>query len=138
MSNILETRQHQFWGHILRIDGFECWNFEFNGMLPDGTHILVRVQFDDPDNTIVQANFTAIRGRWPDIWPRILQRTEEIKIASGYANVPLCINVDWFELQLPEQPISHDGEWSVMLQAKEAGWLIDFKGWEDFGGQGVF
>jgi hypothetical protein len=52
--------------------------------------------------------------------------------------MPINRASDWFSLRLPRGAIGDRAEWSVMLQADEAGWLLDFKGWDDFGGQGVF
>lgn len=61
-----------------------------------------------------------------------------MKSRYGYGDVPIDGASDWFSLQLPREAIGEGAEWSVMLQADEAGWLLDFKGWDDFGGQGVF
>lgn len=51
---------------------------------------------------------------------------------------PINLKSDWLNLTPPKMAIEEEPEWSVMLQAEEAGWLLDFRGWEDSGGQGVF
>ena len=61
-----------------------------------------------------------------------------MKVAYGYHGIPIQTESDGFELKLPTELMEKNAEWSVMLQAEEAGWLLDFKGWEDAGGQGVF
>jgi len=61
-----------------------------------------------------------------------------MKSRYGYADVPIDAESDWFSLTPPRKPIDEQAPWSVMLQANEAGWLLDFQGWDDFGGQGVF
>ena len=61
-----------------------------------------------------------------------------MKAAYGFGKTQIRPDSDWFELKPPTDPIESQAEWSVMLQADEAGWLLDFAGWGDAGGQGVF
>ncbi len=136
--DIIEQIDHPFWKCAIRIDGSRGWHSPLNEHLIDGTPVIIRVEFDDPNNAIVQRNFSAIRQRWTEIWPRIQQRTRELKEAYGYGETPVRTEADWFELTPPSEPIESDAGWSVMLQASEAGWLLDFEGWDDAGGQGVF
>ena len=137
-TDVVEEISHPYWKRVLRIDGYEGWHCPINEKMSDGTPIQIRVEIDDPDDKIVQKNFSAIRERWGEIWSRIQRRTQETKTAYGYGEVPIRPNCDWFELRVPTKPIDANAEWSVMLQADEAGWLLDFAGWEDAGGQGVF
>lgn len=135
---ILEEIAHPFWKRALRLDGYEGWHCPVEETLADGTRVSIRVEFDDPDDEIVQQNYAAIRERWPEIWSRIQNRTNDIRNAYGYGETLIRPESDWFELKLPTEPIDQQAEWSVMLQADEAGWLLDFAGWKDAGGQGVF
>jgi hypothetical protein len=137
-AETLDRIEHPFWQQAIQLDGYEGWHSPLIDKLPDGTPIQIRVEFDDPDDPIVQANFTAIRQRWLEIWPRILHRTIAMKTAYGYGDTPIRSESEWFGLKLPTEPIEDNAEWSVMLQAEEAGWLLDFRGWIDADGQGVF
>ena len=138
MSEILETAEHHYWGRIQRRLGYDGWDREYLEPLPDGNTIRLRVDFEDPDDETVQMNYTAMRRRWDELWPRILRRTAEMKSEYGYGGTPIRNDSDWFSVTPPSEPIADGAEWSVMLQADEAGWLLDFKGWDDLGGQGVF
>lgn len=138
MADILEAVEHGYWGRMQRRAGYHGWDVEIAAALPDGNQIPVRVAFDDPDCESVQANYSAMRVRWGEMWPRILRRTQDIKSQYGHGDVPIDGSSDWFSLRLPRDAIGDGAEWSVMLQANEAGWLLDFKGWDDVGGQGVF
>jgi hypothetical protein len=136
--SVIEEIEHPFWTRIVRIEGYEGWFSLLDDEMSDGTPVRIRVEFGDPNDEIVQRNFSAIRGRWTEIWPCIQSRTHEMKVAYGYHEFPIRTESDWFELKPPTELIETNAEWSVMLQAEEAGWLLDFKGWEDAGGQGVF
>ncbi|MCC9602293.1 hypothetical protein LOC67_17195 [Stieleria sp. JC731] len=136
--SILDEIAHPFWGRVIRVEGYEGWHCPIEERLSDGTLVSIRVEFDDPDNEIVQQNYTAIRERWDQIWVRIQERIGEMKAAYGYGGIPIQAESDWFELKPPVDSIDEGAEWSVMLQDDEAGWLIDFAGWGDDGGQGVF
>jgi len=138
MSEILQTVEHRYWGRIQRRSGFDGWEREHLELLLDGNTIRLRVDFDDPDDKTVQLNYAAMRMRWHELWPRILGRIAEMKSGYGYGDTEIRIDSDWFSLTLPSEPIAEGAEWSIMLQAAEAGWLLDFQGWDDFGGQGVF
>ena len=138
MSDIIEQIEHPFWGRALRLEGYEGWHSPIVEKMPDGSLIHIRVEFDDPDDSVVQENFTAIQERWAEVWLRILNRTSEMKNAYDYGHIPIRSDSDWFELKPPTERIDEGAEWSVMLQADEAGWLLDFRGWADAGGQGVF
>jgi hypothetical protein len=138
MSDTVETVEHAFWGRMQRRAGYDGWDVEFSDALADHTSIRIRVCFDDPNDEVAQSNYSAIRRRWGELWPRILRRTDDMKSGYGYGSVPINASSDWFSMRLPTKPIERLAEWSVMLQADEAGWLLDFKGWDDFGGQGVF
>jgi hypothetical protein len=138
MGEILETAQHDFWGRMQRRAGYEGWDIEFTDSLPDGRAVRIRVDLADPNDERTQSNYSAIRKRWDELWSRILIRTQEMKTRYGYGTVEIDIDSDWFSLSPPREPIECNPEWSVMLQATEAGWLLDFRGWEDAGGQGVF
>lgn len=138
MSEIIERVDHPFWGQIQRRDGYDGWDLEIEEEWPKKGMIKIRVDFDNPDDPTVQANYRAIREKWESVWPRIVDRTEEMKASYGYQEAPINLEDDWLSLTPPKIPIAENPEWSVMLQAEEAGWLLDFKGWEDFGGQGVF
>ena len=135
---IVEEIDHSFWKRVLRLDGYEGWHCLIKEPLDDGILVPIRIEFDDPNDITVQQNYIAIRERWPEIWPRIQNRTRDMKAAYGFGDTPICPESDWFELKPPIDPIESGAEWSVMLQAQEAGWLLDFTGWEDAGGQGVF
>jgi hypothetical protein len=137
MSKIDEKVEHAFWGRMQRPAGHDDWDVEFTDSLPDHTNVRIRVYFEDPDDQILQSNYSAIRNRWHELWPRILSRTDDMKLQYGYGNTPIKASSE-FDLRLPTKPIEGLAEWSIMLQADEAGWLLDFKGWDDFGGQGVF
>ncbi|MCC9656718.1 hypothetical protein [Rhodopirellula halodulae] len=138
MSEILEQIDHPFWGTVQRRSGYEGWDLEQAESLPNGTTTMLRFGFDDPSDPTVQENYSAIRTCWSEIWPRILNRIAQMKSAYGYGDTPLNPAFDWFSISVPTDPLATGAEWSVMLQAAEAGWLIDFEGWEDSGGQGVF
>lgn len=138
MSEILEQINHPFWGRVQRRSGYDGWDVEQTDSLPDGTNVTLRFDFDDPNDQTVQENYSLIRSRWSEIWPRIVDRIAQMKSAYGYGDATYGPTSDWFSISLPTDRIEDDGEWSVMLQAAEAGWIIDFRGWEDFGGQGVF
>jgi hypothetical protein len=138
MTDILESVEHAYWGRMQRRAGYDGWDIETVETIPDGKGVRIRVEFDDPNDGTVQANYSAIRERWGELWPRILQRTQEMKSRYGYADVLINGASDWFSLCPPRGAIDEGAEWSVMLQADEAGWLLAFKGWDDFGGQGVF
>jgi hypothetical protein len=137
-EQIEEQIEHPFWNCALRIDGYEGWHCPITEETSDGMLLQIRIEFDDPDDKIVQQNYSAIRQRWSDIWSRIQQRTHAVKVAYGYTETPLRPESDWFERRLPTEPIEENAKWSVMLQADEAGWILDFVGWVDAGGQGVF
>ncbi|EMI46150.1 hypothetical protein RRSWK_01335 [Rhodopirellula sp. SWK7] len=138
MSEILEQIDHSFWGTVQRRSGYEGWDLEQDDSLPDGTDVKLRFDFDDPNNPTVQENYSVIRSRWSEIWPRIVDRIAQMKSDYGYSDAKYDPASDWFSISVPDDRIEDGAEWSVMLQAAEAGWLIDFRGWEDFGGQGVF
>ena len=138
MNDIVEQIEHPFWQSVLRIDGYEGWHRFIDDKLHGGETIRIRIEFDDPDDAVVQENFTAIRQRWSEIWPRIQDRTHQMKVAYGYNETQIESAESWFELKLPTKPIEQNAEWNVMLQADEAGWLLDFRGWDDAGGHGVF
>lgn len=138
MSEIIERVDHPFWGQIQHRDGYDGWDLEIEEEWPKRGIIKIRVGFDNPDDPTVQANYRAIRDKWDSVWQRIVVRTEEMKATYGYQEAPINLESDWLSMTPPRTPIDEEPEWSVMLQAEEAGWLLDFKGWEDFGGQGVF
>lgn len=138
MGNVIEEITHAYWGVIRRREGYDDWDLEELATLPDGDRIRFRFVFDDPNDPIVQANHTEFKKRWEEVWSRILDRVQEMKSDYGYSDVPINPERDWFYLRLPKQPLGDNAWWSVMLQADEAGWLLDFVNWEDHGGQGVF
>lgn len=138
MSEILEQIDHPFWGTVQRRSGYEGWDLERVESLPDGTTVVLRFDFEDPSDPTVQENYSAMCSRWSEIWPRILDRIAQMKSAYGYGDTPLDPASDWFSISVPPEPLATGAARSVMLQAAEAGWLIDFEGWEDSGGQGVF
>lgn len=138
MSDILEQIDHSFWGVIQRRTGCKGWDLEQHDSLPDGTEVTLRFDFDDPNAPTVQENYSVLRSRWSEIWCRIVDRIAQMKADYGYSDATYAPASDWFSISVPEDRIEDGAEWSVMLQAPEAGWLIDFQGWEDHGGQGVF
>jgi len=138
MSKIIEEVVHPYWGIVRRREGYDDWDMEELATLPNGDRIPFRFVFDEPNDRIVQANHTEIKQRWDEVWSRILDRVQEMKSGYGYDNVPINPSRDWFYLRLPRNPLGEDASWSVMLQADEAGWLLDFSDWDDAGGQGVF
>jgi len=138
MSDVIETADHPFWGPIQRRDGYDGWDLEIKEQWADDGTIRIRVDFEDPDDPVVQANYKKMREKWASLWPRIVERTEQMKASYGYQDAPIDFASDWLSFTPPKIPIEEAPEWSVMLQAEEAGWLLDFKGWDDSGGQGVF
>lgn len=138
MGEIIKEVEHPNWGVIRRRKGYEDWDKEELAILPDGYQVRFRFVFDDPDDSVVQANYAAIKLRWEEIWSRILNRTQEMKANYDYCDVSINPSRDWFYLRIPTVKLGDDASWSVMLQADEAGWLLDFLDWEDAGGQGVF
>ncbi|MBU6303141.1 MAG: hypothetical protein KGS60_16455 [Verrucomicrobia bacterium] len=133
-----EEINHPYWGRIRRQSGIGDWNLELTEEWPGIGSIRIKARFQNPDDLVIQQNYTKLRENWEDIWPRILRRTNEMKATYGYQDTPIDRESDWFSLRLPVTDLATDPEWSIMLQAEEAGWLLDFKGLQDFGGQGVF
>jgi len=138
MGEIVQEIAHSYWGVIHRREGYDDLDKEEAATLPDGDRVRFRFVFDDPDDLVVQANYAAIKMRWEEIWSRILDRVQEMKVGYGYGDVPIEPSRDWFYLRVPTKPLGDKAAWSVMLQADEAGWLLDFSDWKDAGGQGVF
>lgn len=129
---------HPFWGRIQRRPGSKEWRVDFSEGWPGIGLIKIKTGFENPDDPVIQGNYTELREKWEHIWPRILQRTMEMKASYGHEDAAIDLEEDWFSLRLPATDFASEPEWSIMLQAEEAGWLLDFKGWQDFGGQGVF
>jgi len=92
--NVAEQINHPFWKRAVRIDGYEGWHCPMDEELSDGRRIQIRVEFDNPDDEIVQQNYTAIRQRWLGIWSRIQLRTHEMKMAYGYAETNIRTESD--------------------------------------------
>jgi hypothetical protein len=138
MTDIVEQVTHAYWGSLQRKSLDDAWSVEQKTVLPKGAVVRLIFAVEDLDDHTLQLNYRLLRARWAEMWPRVLQRIDDLKALYGYAGLAIDAANDWFSVRLPEEPIDDGGEWSVMLQAREAGWLIDFKGWNDFGGQGVF
>jgi hypothetical protein len=127
-SKTLEFLDHPYWGRIHRRAGYDGWWLAISDLLPDGRPIRILIDFDEPDNQTVQANYQAIKSKWPMIWHRILVRTQELKTKYECGDVPIIVETDWFNLTPPTKPIEENGEWSVMLQSPRSRLAAGFQG----------
>lgn len=127
--------QHPTWGRISNRDGDE-WELEEEADWPGVGSIAVRFCFDDPDHSQTRSNYLAMKARWADLWPRILRRTEEMRASYSCQEEKIDVGSDYLYVRPPVESLERSPRWSVMLQSI-SGWLLDFEGWADAGGQGV-
>ena len=128
---------HSEWGRISRNGDNEEWELSESYLWPKIGMIEIRFYIMDPDSSIVQKNYNAIKNQWKSIWSRIISRTEALIADYGHDLEDIDLEEDYFYLRLPEESIDTSAGWSVMLQG-DVGWLLDFEGWIDSGEQGVF
>ena len=138
MAEIFHSLEHPFWGTLRKREGADNWEHEIVAHWPGRGDIRVCFYVTNPEDEIAQRNYETITQQWESLWPRILSRTDAMRAYYGYGEFPTDLSRDYFDIRLATSPLDEGAEWTVMLQAKEAGWLLDFKGWDDFGGQGVF
>lgn len=137
MADVIATLLHPFWGLISQRQGCDEWEVHEEHGWPSVGTIAVRFYLSDPEDKQVQRNFMRLRESWESVWPRILRRTELMRAGYGRADAPVDLQADYFYVRIPNEAIDSEASWSVMLQSED-GWLLDFRGWEDAGGQGVF
>jgi hypothetical protein len=137
MADVIATQLHPFWGLISQRQGYDEWEVHEEHGWPSVGTMAVRFYLCDPEDKQVQHNFIRLHESWESVWPRILRRTELMRADYGRADAPVDMQADYFYVRIPNEAIEAGASWSVMLQSED-GWLLDFRGWEDAGGQGVF
>jgi len=134
---IIKKILHPIWGEINHRDDNEEWELSEVHTWKKVGDIEIRFYIGDVESKIVHENFISIKQQWSKIWSHIISRIEWLIKAYNEDINGINPANDFFYLRLPVESINENGGWSVMLQS-EIGWLLDFEGWENDGGQGVF